>query len=93
MIEHAKECDVGPTLYYYRKKNDVLFFNSVYEVVGAEFRNHYKSFDKLSNSEKVRMDLSQCRVIVLDLTTAYRLGTGDLLVSSLIVPIPCLFFA
>ncbi|KAJ1689186.1 hypothetical protein LUZ63_013341 [Rhynchospora breviuscula] len=53
MIRHAKKSDAGSNLYSYQKKNGVLFFNCVYEVVGAEFQNRYIPFDKLRDSKKV----------------------------------------
>ncbi|KAJ3684595.1 hypothetical protein LUZ61_013759 [Rhynchospora tenuis] len=53
MIRHAKKCDAGSDLYSYRKETNVLFFNSVHELIGARFGNGYKPFDKLQNSEKI----------------------------------------
>ncbi|KAJ1689190.1 hypothetical protein LUZ63_013345 [Rhynchospora breviuscula] len=53
MFAHAKKCDTGSNLYSYQKKNTVLFFNCVYEVVGAAFGNRYIPFDKLKDSKKI----------------------------------------
>ncbi|XP_078166473.1 calmodulin-binding protein 60 F-like isoform X2 [Carex rostrata] len=56
MIGHAKECDVGSNLYSYQKDKwktqSMLFFDSVYNVVGAEFGNRYRSIDELKVSRK-----------------------------------------
>ncbi|KAJ4771592.1 hypothetical protein LUZ62_055849 [Rhynchospora pubera] len=53
MFAHAKKCDTGSNLYSYQKKNTLLFFNCVYEVVGAAFGNKYTPFDKLKDSKKI----------------------------------------
>ncbi|KAJ4780303.1 hypothetical protein LUZ62_064560 [Rhynchospora pubera] len=52
MITHAKKCDAGSNLYSYKRENTVLFFNSVYELMGADFGNGYLLSDKLQDSEK-----------------------------------------
>ncbi|KAJ4807145.1 hypothetical protein LUZ62_019711 [Rhynchospora pubera] len=52
MITHAKKCDAGSNLFSYKRENTMLFFNSVYELMGAEFGNGYIPSDKLQDSEK-----------------------------------------
>ncbi|KAJ4807144.1 hypothetical protein LUZ62_019710 [Rhynchospora pubera] len=52
MTTHAKKCDAGSNLYSYKRENTVLFFNSVYELMGADFGNGYILSYKLQDSEK-----------------------------------------
>nr|CAD1829755.1 unnamed protein product [Ananas comosus var. bracteatus] len=58
IVKHAKECDPGDGLFSYsmREKNTVvpivLFFNSVYHLVGVKFGDRYTTLDNLDASRQ-----------------------------------------
>ncbi|XP_020113921.1 calmodulin-binding protein 60 D-like isoform X2 [Ananas comosus] len=58
IVKHAKECDPGDGLFSYsmREKNTVvpivLFFNSVYHLVGVKFGDCYTTLDNLDASRQ-----------------------------------------
>jgi len=56
IIEHAMTCKVGDSLYLYevQGKDAGLFFDEIYQLVGAKFGDCYKPIDQLNEIEKVR---------------------------------------
>ncbi|RCV18862.1 hypothetical protein SETIT_3G337400v2 [Setaria italica] len=54
IVEHAKKCDPGRELYSFLVEgySVLLFFNSVYQIVGAKFDDNYSPFDDLENARK-----------------------------------------
>ncbi|KAL6599880.1 hypothetical protein ACP70R_045531 [Stipagrostis hirtigluma subsp. patula] len=55
IVEHAKKCDPGRELYSFvvEGNNVMLFFNSVYQIVGATFGDNYTPFSDLDDTGKV----------------------------------------
>jgi hypothetical protein len=56
-VEHAKKCDPGRELYSFLVEGHgvLLFFNSVFQIVGAKFDDNYSPFDDLENPTKVQL--------------------------------------
>ncbi|KAL6599885.1 hypothetical protein ACP70R_045536 [Stipagrostis hirtigluma subsp. patula] len=54
IVEHAKKSDPGRELYSFvmEGNNVMLFFNSVYQIVGATFGDNYTPFSDLDNTGK-----------------------------------------
>jgi len=54
IVEHAKKCDPGRELYSFlaEGKSVLLFFNSVYQIVGAKFGDNYLPFNDLEKAPK-----------------------------------------
>ncbi|KAJ1279653.1 hypothetical protein BS78_04G170600 [Paspalum vaginatum] len=54
IVEHALSCKLGPERYSYRipGMEATIFFNSLYNIVGAEFNGKYTSYDKLDSTQK-----------------------------------------
>ncbi|XP_066360247.1 calmodulin-binding protein 60 B-like isoform X2 [Miscanthus floridulus] len=54
IIEHAMTCKVGDSLYLYevQDKDAGLFFDEIYQLVGAKFGDCYKPIDQLNEIEK-----------------------------------------
>ncbi|KAL6638417.1 hypothetical protein ACP70R_023912 [Stipagrostis hirtigluma subsp. patula] len=54
IVEHAKKCDPGRELYSFvvEGNNVMLFFNSVYQIVGATFGDNYTPFSDLDDTGK-----------------------------------------
>lgn len=54
IIEHAMTCKVGDSLYLYKvqDKDAGLFFDEIYQLVGAKFGDCYKPIDQLNEIEK-----------------------------------------
>jgi hypothetical protein len=57
MVKHAKECCLADNheLIAYRneEENVVLFFNRVYDLVGADFSGDYVAWDNFDAAKKV----------------------------------------
>lgn len=56
IIDHAMTCRVGDSLYLYevQDRNAGLFFDEIYQLVGAKFGDCYKPIDQLNEIEKVQ---------------------------------------
>ncbi|NP_001168490.1 uncharacterized protein LOC100382268 [Zea mays] len=54
IVEHAMTCRVGDSLYLYeaQDKDAGLFFDELYQLVGAKFGDCYKPIDQLNEIEK-----------------------------------------
>jgi len=54
IVEHAKKCDPGRELYSFLIEGHsvLLFFNSVYQIVGAKFGDNYLPFNDLEKAAK-----------------------------------------
>jgi len=54
IVEHAKKCDPGRELYSFLVEGNsvLLFFNSVYQIVGAKFGDNYLPFNDLEKAAK-----------------------------------------
>jgi hypothetical protein len=57
IVEHAKKCDPGREIYSYLVEGNsvMLFFNSVCQIVGAKFVDHYSPFNDLEKTTKVQL--------------------------------------
>lgn len=62
IVKHAKECDLEGNRklksYIVEEQNVVLFFNCVYDLVGAKFHGFYITKDNFNSAQQVKVEHS-----------------------------------